>query len=127
MLIQFFSRLLGLALLLTLLWPSGGCQYYNEEDLYPVNTCDTTGVTYSLTITQILSQNCYECHSAAIHTEDIILEGYDNVKIYADNGALLGAIRHEAGYAPMPDNGPQLGACDISKIEKWIADGAPNN
>lgn len=104
-----------------------GCYYDVEEEIYPTLACDTTAVTYSGTIIPILENNCYSCHSAAANFGNITLEGYDKLNAYVDNNQFIGAIRHEAGFSPMPKNQPQLVECDLQKIEAWIADGAPDN
>ncbi|MCO6488523.1 MAG: hypothetical protein J5I98_08905 [Phaeodactylibacter sp.] len=103
------------------------CYYDVEEELYPEIDCDTQGVTYSGTIQPLLSENCLVCHSAAVNTAGITLEGYDKLKTQVDNGRLLGAIRHQPGFSPMPQGAAQLPECDIMKIEAWISNGAPNN
>ncbi len=106
-----------------------GCYYDVAEELYPPTGCNTDNVTYSQTISAILITNCYNCHdnSNAANNGGIMVEGYDNLKALVDNGSFLGSIKHQEGYSFMPRDAAQLVACDISKIEKWIADGAPNN
>jgi hypothetical protein len=110
---------------LTLLVAS--CYYDNEEELYGTTECSTENVTYSGNVLKIIDDNCYRCHDAANNFGGITLEGYDNLKAYADSGALLGVIKRESGYSPMPKNEPPLVTCDIEKIEVWIANGALNN
>ena len=105
----------------------GGCYYDVEEEIYPTLECETANVTYSEVVLQLLEDNCLVCHSAAANFGNINLEGYDNVKKRVDDGLLIGAIRHEAGFSPMPQGAPQLVECNIEKIEAWIADGAPEN
>lgn len=118
----FFELLLSLALL-----TAGGCYYDVEEELYPSEECDTANVTYSADISPAIQNNCLVCHSNAARLGNITLEGYDNLKAQVNNGRLLGAIKHQPGFAPMPDGLPQLDACLIARIEQWITDGAPNN
>jgi hypothetical protein len=55
----------------------------------------------------------------------ISLEGYNNVVNIADDGRLLGVVRHEAGYPAMPKNSPKLPDCDIRQLEIWIENGTP--
>ena len=104
------------------------CEYHDEETLYPM-PCDSTMVTYSLSIAPIISQNCQnpECHGGDAIQSGIPLEGYDNVKASVESGRLLGAIRHESCFSFMPKNTSKLSECDITKFEIWIADGYPNN
>ena len=45
-----------------------GCYYDKYDKLYPPSTvtvCDSTSVTYSVTVTGILNSYCMECHSTA--------------------------------------------------------------
>lgn len=104
-----------------------GCYYDVAEELYPPVDCNTDSVTYSQEITTIMIDNCYGCHSLDANQGDIIVEGYDKLKALVDNGSLIGSIKAEAGYSAMPKDAAALSDCDIAKVEKWIADGAPNN
>lgn len=106
---------------------SSGCYYDVEEEIYPVIDCDTQNVTYSGTIQPILAGNCLLCHSAAVNTSGVTLEGYNSLMTYINNGRLLGAIKHQPGFPAMPQGAAQLPECDIKKIEQWITDGALNN
>ena len=105
-----------------------GCYYDTKQDLYPsITTCDTAGVTYSGKVLSIIQSNCYACHGSGSTLGDVNLDGYTNLKLYADNGKLSGVIKHSAGFSPMPQGGSKLNDCDINAIEKWINDGSPNN
>ena len=110
-----------------LLFFLAGCYYDIEEDLYASIDCQKIDMSYQSDILPIIQNNCYVCHDAKSNFGNIILEGYDNLKNYADNGFLLGVIKHEAGFSPMPQNNNQLLECEIEKIESWISDGARNN
>lgn len=102
-----------------------GCYYDVEEELYPSTPCTINGMSYQNDIVPLLLNNgCITCHGD-LSTLD--LNGYDDLKIYVDNGSLLGAIKHESSYRAMPDNQPKLDKCTIDKIAAWITDGAPNN
>ncbi len=103
------------------------CYYDVAEILYPANACNTANMSYVADINPILQRNCYVCHSAAANNGNVTLEGYDQLVPYLNSGHLLGAIKHQSGYSAMPQNAPQLGSCDIAKIEQWIIDGAQNN
>lgn len=108
-----------------------GCYYDNEESLYPsIGTCDTAQVTYAKSIAPLIISQCLACHSnnaAASSGGNIRLESYADVKIYADNGRLYGAVAHLSGYSPMPKSGGKLDGCKIATLKKWIDSGAPNN
>ena len=115
-------------IVLVLVGLGAGCANDNEEDLYPETAiCDTSAVTFAGTIQPILAQNCNSCHAQAIASGGVILDAYAGVKKQADNGRLVGAINHAAGFVPMPLGGTKLADCNIAKIQKWVADGAPNN
>jgi len=103
------------------------CVSNNEEDLYPNQTCDTLNVTYSGIVDPIISQNCERCHSAVAPSSGIPLEGYANLKAAVDDGVLLGSIRHDDGFVPMPEDAPKLPDCAIRQIEIWVEAGAPDN
>lgn len=103
------------------------CEYNNAEDLYPVQMCDTVSVTYSATIAPIIMQNCFDCHGGNAEISGIPLEGYANLKNMVDAQRLVGAIRHQSGFSFMPKDRPALPECEILKIEKWVAAGAPDN
>ena len=101
------------------------CTYNNAEELYPANTCETEKMSYQNDILPILEINgCIGCHG---DLASIDINSYEDLKIYIDNGALLGSIKHSDGYRPMPDFQPKMDQCLIDKIEAWIYDGAPNN
>jgi hypothetical protein len=104
-----------------------GCYYDVEEELYPDNSCDTSSAMYNLNIKPVIENNCLICHSQAANQGNVVLEGHANLANYASTGQLLGAIRHEPGFSPMPKGGGKLNDCDISLIEKWVAAGTPNN
>lgn len=114
-----------------------GC-YYDKEDLvYPRQTtttstttsCDTTAVKYSLDVKNILSTNCYACHSGtAANGGGFKFDVYPgNLVPKALSGALVGTITHSPGFSPMPKGGGKLSDCDIAKIRTWVRNGAPNN
>lgn len=105
----------------------GNCYYDNEEDLYPDNACNTDNVSYTQDVLPILQNNCYSCHNQQVRNGNVTLEGYDNVKIRANSGALVGVIKHQSGFSAMPQGQPQLDGCLIDKIEQWVLDGAKNN
>ena len=39
----------------------------------------------------------------------------------------MGAIRHDNGFSPMPQDGGQLNNCQLGLFEAWISEGAQNN
>ena len=104
------------------------CDYDNEETLYP-QPCDTTiQVTYALVIAPLVESRCTPCHNAEAIESNIPLVGYDNLKAMVDAQRLLGAIHHEIGFSPMPQNmTATLPECELYKFDRWVAEGAQNN
>jgi hypothetical protein len=125
-----FFRFLLFNSLMALLITS--CYYDNEEYLYPNNGgitgCDTTNVTYSGTVAPILeTNNCNNCHNPASPSGGVIVNNYEDLITWVNNGRFLGSINHEPGFSPMPKGGNKLSNCNLLKIQKWIDDGAFNN
>ncbi len=108
-----------------LFWTS--CYYDSEEELYGSSNCNTNEVTFSSDILKIIDNNCYSCHDSANNFGGVTLEGFEKLKSYVDSGVLLGVVKQESGFSPMPKNAPPLLDCEIEKIEAWINDGAKNN
>ncbi|BDS10365.1 hypothetical protein [Aureispira anguillae] len=105
-----------------------GCYYDNAEELYPVQApCDTENVSYNDFIVPLFVQECNRCHNAQTPLGGINLEDFSQVQITANNGSLLGSMKHVSNYSMMPPSGVKMLDCDLSKIEKWINDGMPNN
>lgn len=84
--------------------------------------CDTTDVTYPGSVVPIFEKYCLGCHSGATPSGNLDLTDYDQVAFIAENGILVGAIRHLPGYSAMPQGGEQLDECLIRTIEIWIED-----
>jgi hypothetical protein len=103
------------------------CYYDNEEALYPTlsSSCDTTNVTFSNTITPILSNNCYSCHSDAnaAFGGNVHLQAYSDV--VANSSKIVVAIK-QTGSIPMPPNG-KLNSCSIKQFDIWVSNSMPNN
>jgi mono/diheme cytochrome c family protein len=109
------------------------CYYDNEESVYgkPDSSCDTINVTYSGKIQPLVQTWCLGCHSDVQVSQGAgggnRLEGYNNLRVFALNGRLLGAVEHRPGFSPMPKYGNKLSNCDISIIRIWVKAGAVNN
>ncbi len=88
------------------------CTYEVEDELSMLD-CDDNDISYSQDIVPLLITNCLGCHGAGIGSGGVTLEGYENLKIFVDNGLLLGALKHESGFSPMPQNAAMLPACPI--------------
>ncbi|MFZ1750079.1 MAG: hypothetical protein WAU01_07805 [Saprospiraceae bacterium] len=105
-----------------------GCYYDSEEDLYPAVVCKTDNVSFNTDIKPILAASCLSCHVATSTIGGgIDLETHGNVLSYANDGSLVGSIKHAAGYSEMPKSASKLDDCKIAKIESWVKAGSPNN
>ena len=90
--------------------------------------CDTlTIASFSNHIQPIIQTACVGCHTSSAPQGNIALETYAQIQTQLSNGKLMGSIKHEIGFSPMPRGGNKLSDCNIAKLEKWIAQGAPNN
>jgi hypothetical protein len=119
-----------LLIILTLLTIFESCYYDNEEDLYPVfqQSCDTTNVSFENSIKPILEVNCFACHSnanAAAFGNNLAIENYQDVVNLQQ--PIIGAIKHEPPYSPMPKSGNKLSDCLIRQFEIWIENDFPQN
>jgi len=107
------------------LWINQGAQ-----NLYCDNNinCDSTNVSYLQAVRPILNDKCVGCHTSATASNgNVNLSTYTGVATVAANGRLVGAIKHSAGYAAMPQGGPSLSICEIAKISNWVSEGYSNN
>ncbi len=89
--------------------------------------CDSTKASFAANIQPVLNQNCKGCHNSVGASGGVNLEAYAGVQTVAQNGRLLGAIKHLAGYSPMPKGGNMLSSCQIRQVERWISEGVQNN
>lgn len=122
--------LLYFAVLIALIIVYTGCYYDKASLVYPSNgnTCDTSTITLSADINNILSASCYSCHGGdAAAGGGIKLEQYSVIKAYADNGRLLSSITQDGNASAMPQGASKLSDCNINKFRAWINNGAPNN
>jgi len=113
-------------ILITLAICTSGCYYDNEEELYPGSSdCDTSNVTYSQSLAPVFSANCNACHSGNSPSGNIRTDSYTSVS--TNISRIRGAVNHESGYSPMPQDGGKLSECDLTKIDIWIQQGMPEN
>lgn len=106
-----------------------GCYYDRFNELHPldgyVNTCDETlPDTYQSVTRIIMLSNCISCHNSSVRQGDVILETYAQVRQHAAAGELMGVVRRENGYQPMPPDAA-LRDCDIEQLQQWINNGMP--
>jgi hypothetical protein len=109
------------------------CYYDKKDQVYPqvvVTTCDTTNITYAVTVTNILNANCNSCHgtaSANVSGGGILLSTYASVKPYVTNGKLINSVLQNGQASAMPKNMAKLDQCTINKLTLWVNKGALNN
>lgn len=99
------------------------CTHDNAEDLNPISTCETTGITYQNTVKALMDAHCVVCHSDRGSAFWLDLSTYQGVKAAVDNGTFSNRV---LVLKDMPPSGP-LPTCDVNKLTQWIADGAPEN
>jgi len=117
-----------LFILITFAFMLYSCKYDNIENLYPATgDCDTTNISYANDVWPIIGSNCTSCHSGNAPSGNVNLENHEQIKAAGINGSLLGVIKHENGWSPMPKGTSKLPDCDILKIETWGNNGYPDN
>lgn len=121
-----------IALILIAISSFTACYYDKKDQVYPqvvVAACDTTNVSYSVTVTNILNANCNNCHGASANSlgAGIVLNTYATVKPYITNGRLVNSILQNGNASPMPKNMAKMDICSINKIIVWANRGAINN
>ena len=121
------KRLLTACAVIVCITQFSSCYYDNEQLLYGEQTCNNETVTFAANVSTIINRNCIQCHSASMNSGGVTLEGYENVRVHAESGRLIGAVTHAGGFSPMPKNAPKLSDCDIDAIQKWVNEGALNN
>jgi hypothetical protein len=114
------------ALVLFMVTFFNSCYYDKEDYLYPVRgvECDTTNVTYNLSIKPIFDNNCVGCHGSG---STFNFDGYSSLNNYLSTNSqkLLNNINFTSSQ-PMPQSG-KLNECYLNQIRIWIQAGYPNN
>ena len=126
----FSRRLLASATLL--LSVAAGCTYSHGEREATPQPCEVSAqsVTYSGVISPIFDAHCRECHGTSVYATKapgVNFGDYQAINSYFSPSKLLGCIRHDPGFDPMPQGREKLSDCDIQRIEAWIAAGKKNN
>ena len=104
------------------------CTYDNSVDSYGNTTaCDTAAVTFSQDIKALIDQNCEGCHNGMSANGGLVLSGHQNTAAAALNGSLIDRMTRNAGDPLLMPPSGALSECDISKLQAWIVQGAPNN
>ncbi len=102
-------------------WIAQGAQnlFCDEEE------CDTLNITYTSIVSTTIQKHCLGCHNDNNSLGGLSLQGYNKVVPVANDGRLLGTVRHEAGYPAMPKNSSKLPDCKILQLEIWTENGTP--
>ncbi|NNJ54618.1 MAG: hypothetical protein HKP14_00720 [Bacteroidia bacterium] len=95
----------------------------SDDDPDPEPTPVETKTTYDGAAKAVIDGNCATsgCHTSGAMIGS--LEGYADANTFAGYGRMLGAVKHEMGYSPMPKNSAKLSDTDIATLESWINDG----
>ncbi|MBK0402359.1 hypothetical protein I5M27_05145 [Adhaeribacter sp. BT258] len=97
-----------------------------KNEICGTNACDTASVTYSAVIKPLVQTNCSGCHNNSLASGGYNFSTHSGLAVAANNGKLVGAVSHAAGFKPMPQGG-KLTDCQIAQIRKWVSLGALNN
>ncbi len=115
------------ALLAFLVYVFSSCAFNSEEELYGIEECDTTIITWEQPIEEILAKNCVECHNENLNYRGVRHDTYELELIVVNDGRLNGVVNHLPGYPQMPYQRPQLPECELQLINLWLDRGAPEN
>ena len=100
-----------------------------DDPVIDPNVCDTENLTYDNFAKNLINESCATsgCHDVNANANAVpySFHNYDVLKAAVDDGRILGAIKRASGFNPMPKGEEKLSDCNISKMEAWIADGAP--
>lgn len=92
--------------------------------------CSGANMSYSMDIRPIFQNNgCMTsgCHGGDAMSNPLFMDSYESLKIYIDANRLMGSLRHQNGFSPMPKQGEKLSNCELLKIDSWLVQGAQNN
>jgi len=114
---RFYFFILSLLLLVV------SCYYDTEEELYGLQACDNSTLTYNTRIAPLMTAKCIACHDAA-SGNSVILETYTQVKDQFTSGQALCAVQRDPGCLAMPQSTP-LSSCDLEACQQWVQAGCP--
>jgi hypothetical protein len=114
------------AIPLSALLSLNSCYYDKEDVLYPSTPCDTTSVTYSGKVANIITTRCNSsaaCHGSGSTYSD--LTNYANLKAKIDDGTFANRV---FSVKDMPKLGSApLTSCEYNTLQSWVNKGALNN
>lgn len=109
------------------LWGFYSCTFYSEEELYGIEDCDTSIVTWEQPIRDILATHCVACHNEDLAYNGVRHDVYELVLLVVNDGRLDGVVNHLPGYPQMPYQRPKLPDCELLLINIWLEQGAPES
>lgn len=124
------STLKGALALLSVVAFLSGCYYDTEEHLYPGGTCNTTNVTYSGTIKQIIQVRCATpgCHvSGSSSPSTDFTQDADVAADVADGTFRSRVFSTNASLRMPPTSAAALSTCELSQIKAWLDAGGATN
>jgi hypothetical protein len=121
----FVLAILVIVGLLTLIPQS--CVNNNELDLYGIQECDTTNITWDSKISAIFEKNCVICHGAEVSYNGVRHDSYASEMVVVNDGRLRGVVNHLDGFSKMPKDRDMLPECELKLINMWLDNGAPEN
>jgi hypothetical protein len=94
-----------------------------EESDDPEPTDNSEKFTYSTHAEPILTNFCATtgCHVSGAQVGS--LANYNDAKAFVQVGRIMGSIKHDAGFSPMPKGQAKLSDQVIETIQQWIDDG----
>ncbi len=101
------------------------CENNNELDLYGVQNCDTTNITWDSKIAAIMNDNCVECHGEELSYNRVRHDSYSSELVVVNDGRLKRVINDKDPATRMPKNKKALDNCKLMLINLWIEKGAP--
>lgn len=122
---KFILCIIVVAGLLTSFFHS--CKNNNEFDLYGVQGCDTTNITWNSKISAILNKNCVICHGEEVSYKGVRHDSYATEMVVVNDGRLRGVVNHLDGFVKMPKDRGMLPECELKLINMWLDNGAPEN
>ncbi len=102
------------------------CKKDKAPGVGPVDVCADT-VSFTQVVQPLIEQNCATsgCHDANTAQSGFNFSGHFNISVFSDS--MIGAIRHDPGFVPMPFAQPKFADSLIQQIECWIAQGKLDN
>ena len=100
-----------------------------EKAQEPTPTKTPQDIKFAADIQPIFQASCGtggSCHGTSSGADGKVYETHAGASAVAD-ATTLGAVKHSAGFKPMPQGGSQLSSDKIAKIEAWINGGKKND